>query len=155
MDKVLITNKEIQILYADTDMMGVIYHANYLKWFELGRTSFIEALKFDYLKLMEDAGYYAVVYNANLTYRKPLRYGDRAFVRTWVEENDALKTTYGYHILNGEDEVCVEGTTAHIIVRKDNFKPVSFRKAYPDWFRKYEEIKKKAQTLSKGSKIES
>jgi len=48
-----ISKKEIQLLYADTDMMGVMYHANYLKWFELGRTAYIEDLGFKYTD-MED-----------------------------------------------------------------------------------------------------
>ncbi|WP_071395050.1 acyl-CoA thioesterase [Bacillus tuaregi] len=136
-----VSTKEIQLLYADTDMMGVIYHANYLKWFELGRTQFIEDIGFSYLA-MEESGYYAPVYDVNCTYKKAIRYGERAFVNTWVELNDGLKTVYGYSIVNGNDEVCAEGKTTHIIVRKDNFRPVQFKKAFPEWFNKYEEIKK-------------
>ena len=51
-----ISTKEIQILYADTDAMGVIYHANYLKWLELGRSQLIEDLGYNYMD-MENAGY--------------------------------------------------------------------------------------------------
>ena len=64
-----ISSKEIQLLYADTDMMGVIYHANYLKWFELGRTQLIVDLGYNYLA-MEEMGYYAPVYDAQVTYKK-------------------------------------------------------------------------------------
>ncbi|KUO64147.1 MAG: hypothetical protein APF84_08185 [Gracilibacter sp. BRH_c7a] len=137
-----ISTKEIQLSYADTDMMGVIYHANYLKWFELGRTQFIEDLGYHYLD-MERSGYYAPVYKAEVTYKKAVRYGDTVFVKTWVEENQGLKTIYGYTIVNGEGEVCAEGLTTHIIVKKDNFRPVQFRKVFPEWFHKYEEIKSK------------
>ncbi|WP_394232275.1 acyl-CoA thioesterase [Niallia oryzisoli] len=136
-----ISTKEIQLLYADTDMMGVIYHANYLKWFELGRTQLIEDIGYSYLE-MEESGYYAPVYDVNCTYKKAIRYGERAFVNTWVELNDGLKTVYGYSIVNGNNEVCAEGTTTHIVVKKDNFRPVQFKKAFPEWFQKYEEIKK-------------
>ncbi|KAA9023588.1 acyl-CoA thioesterase [Niallia endozanthoxylica] len=137
-----ISTKEIQLLYADTDMMGVIYHANYLKWFELGRTQLIEDIGFSYVS-MEEAGYYAPVYDVNCTYKKAIRYGEKAFVHTWVEAVDRLKTVYGYSIVNGNDEVCAEGSTTHIVVRKDDFKPVQFKKAFPEWYQKYEEIKKK------------
>ena len=137
-----ISTKEIQLSYADTDMMGVIYHANYLKWFEIGRTQLIEDLGYDYLD-MEHAGYYAPVYNVNITYKKAVRYGEQAFVKTWVEENQGLRTIYGYEIVNEKGELCAEGTTTHIIVRKDNFKPVQFKKIFPEWFQKYEEIKRK------------
>lgn len=137
-----ISKKEIQLLYADTDMMGVMYHANYLKWFELGRTAYIEDLGFKYTD-MEDAGYYAPVYDVHITYKTPLRYGDQGFVHTWVEENNGLKTIYGYEILNGKDEVCATGTTTHIVVKKDTFRPVQFKKAFPEWYAKYEEVKRK------------
>lgn len=137
-----VSEKEIQILYADTDMMGVIYHANYLKWFELGRTQLIIDVGYDYLE-MERQGYYAPVYNIEITYKRAIRYGEKAVVRTWVEKNNGLRTVYGYHILNGEGEICVEGTSTHIIVRKEDFRPVQFKKLFPAWFQKYEEIKKK------------
>lgn len=139
-----ISSKEIQLSYADTDMMGVIYHANYLKWFELGRTQFIEDLGYHYLD-MEKAGYYAPVYKVDITYKKAVRYGDKVFVETWLEENQGLRTVYGYHIVNGEGEISAEGTTTHILVRKGDFKPVQFKKVFPEWFEKYEKIKKRSK----------
>jgi acyl-CoA thioester hydrolase len=137
-----ISTREIQLLYADTDMMGVIYHANYLKYFELGRSGLIEDLGFSYVG-MEDAGYYAPVYDIKITYKKPLRYGDRGFVKTWIDYNNGIKTIYGYSIVNEMDEICAEGTSTHILVKKENFLPTSFKKAFPDWYVKYEEVKKK------------
>jgi acyl-CoA thioester hydrolase len=139
-----IATKEIQLSYADTDMMGVIYHGNYIKWLELGRTKLIEDLGFDYLD-MERKGYYAPVYNLDITYKKSIKLGDQVFVKTWIEENQGLRTVYGFQIVNGKDEICAEGTTTHIVVKKENneFKPVQFKKAFPEWFQKYEEIKKK------------
>jgi acyl-CoA thioester hydrolase len=142
MDNLFISTREIQLLYADTDMMGVIYHANYLKYFELGRTGFIEDLGYSYVE-METLGYFSPVYDIQITYKKPLRYGDKGFVKTWVEKNDGIKSVYGYTIVNGDDEVCAEGTSTHIIVKKANFRPTSFKKAFPEWFLKYEEVKKK------------
>src|SRR3954468_1997387 len=117
-DQYFVSTREIQLYYADTDMMGVIYHANYLKFFELGRTGFIEDLGYSYVA-MEEEGYFAPVYDVQCTYRKPLRYGDKGFVKTWVELNDGIKTVYGYLIVNGENEICAVGTTTHIIVKKD------------------------------------
>ncbi|CRK83293.1 acyl-CoA thioesterase [Neobacillus massiliamazoniensis] len=142
MNNFFISTREIQLLYADTDMMGVIYHANYLKYFELGRSGLIEDLGFSYVG-MEDAGYYAPVYDIKITYKKPLRYGDRGFVKTWIDYNNGIKTIYGYSIVNEKDEICAEGTSTHILVKKENFLPTSFKKAFPDWYVKYEEVKKK------------
>lgn len=142
MEQHFISTREIQLYYADTDMMGVIYHANYLKYFELGRTALIEDIGYSYVS-MEEAGYFAPVYDVQVTYKKPLRYGDKAVVKTWVQHNDGIKTIYAYSIVNGDGELCAEGTTTHIIVRKDNFKPAAFKKAFPEWYLKYEEIKQK------------
>jgi acyl-CoA thioester hydrolase len=121
--------------------MGVIYHGNYIKWLELGRAKLIEDIGYNYLD-MEKAGYYAPVYNLEITYKKSIKYGDRVFVKTWVEENRRTRTTYGFQIVNGEGEICAEGTTTHIVVRKEDFKPVQFGKVFPEWFQKYEEIKR-------------
>ncbi|MCG7331914.1 acyl-CoA thioesterase [Salinicoccus roseus] len=142
MEQGYVSEREIQIMYADTDMMGVIYHGNYLKWFEVGRMQLIEDIGYDYVA-MEREGYYAPVYNVDVTYKKALKYGDRASVRTWIEENTGIRTTYGYQVVNSAGEVCTEGTTTHIVVKKvdGEFKPVPFKKIFPDWFRKYEEIK--------------
>lgn len=137
-----ISNKEIEVSYADTDMMGVIYHANYLKWLEFGRIKLIEDIGFSYPE-MEKAGFYAPVYKVEVTYKKSVRYGDKVSVKTWIEENLGHKTVYGYHIVNGNGDICVEGSTTHIVVKKDNFRPVQFGKLFPEWFQKYEEIKKK------------
>ncbi|TSB45157.1 acyl-CoA thioesterase [Alkalicoccobacillus porphyridii] len=138
------SKRSIQLLYADTDMMGVVYHANYLKYFELGRTGLIEDIGFSYVA-MEEQGYYAPVYDVQATYKKPIRYGDLATVVTWIAKNDGLRTVYGYSIVNQHDEVCVEGTTTHIIVNKETFKPAAFKKIFPEWFAKYEEMKVKEE----------
>lgn len=144
MEDMFIAVKEIELSYADTDMMGVIYHGNYIKWLELGRTKLIEEVGFNYLD-MEKAGYYAPVYNLEITYKKPVTLEDRVFVKTWVEENQGLRTVYGFQIVNQNGEICSEGTTTHIMVKKNDgkFKPVQFKKAFPEWFQKYEEIKRK------------
>ncbi|USK31252.1 acyl-CoA thioesterase (plasmid) [Bacillus sp. CMF21] len=136
--------KEIQVLYSDTDMMGVIYHGNYINWLELGRNQLMNDIGVNYID-MERAGYYAPVYNLEITYKKSIRYGDRAFIKTWVQENQGVRIVYGFQIVNGEDEVCAEGTTTHIVVKKEGiqFKPVPFKRAFPEWFQKYNEIKKK------------
>ncbi|GIN11098.1 4-hydroxybenzoyl-CoA thioesterase [Shouchella clausii] len=126
--------------YADTDMMGVVYHANYLKYFELGRTAYIEDAGYSYVKMEED-GYFAPVYDVQATYRKALRYGDTAIVETRLSLNDGVKTVYAYDITNQNGELCVTGSTTHVIVKKDTFKPVPFKRAFPEWYQRYEELK--------------
>lgn len=116
--------------------MGVVYHANYLVWFEIGRTKYIEELGFSYAE-MEKHNVVSPVLDAQLTYKKPVRYGDEAYVETWLESYDGIRTVYGYHILDAEGEIAVSGSTKHTVVKKDSFRPISLRKSFPEWHHAY------------------
>jgi acyl-CoA thioester hydrolase len=138
-DIMFVSEKEVEIRYADTDQMGVVYHANYLIWMEMGRTQLIRDLGFNYAKL-EEMGYVSPVIDLSIQYKKSMRYGQIAKVRTWVEQHDKLRTTYGYEILHEDGSVAASGTTVNILVKKDDFKPVPLRKVDPEWDSKYNEI---------------
>jgi acyl-CoA thioester hydrolase len=143
----LVVTKEIEVRYAETDQMGVVYHTNYLVWMEIGRTAFIEELGFNYAGLEKD-GYLSPVLDIQATYKKPVRYGEKAIINTWVEEYDGIRTTYGYEILKENGEVAVTGMTKHACVKKDSFRPVSFKKTFPKWHEAYEKTKKvKGETI--------
>lgn len=133
------STKEIEIRYAETDQMGVVYHANYVVWLELGRSQLIKDLGYSFLEI-EEKGYVSPVMNVNISYKAALRYGKPAFVKTWVKSQDKLRTVYGYEILHEDGTVAATATTEHIIVKKENFRPVSFKKINEDWFNKYVEI---------------
>ncbi|MEC5422587.1 thioesterase family protein [Virgibacillus sp. C22-A2] len=126
----------IDVRYQETDQMGVVYHANYLVWFEIGRTKYIEFLGFNYAD-MEKNNIVSPVTNAEISFKKPIRYGEKVTIETWLEKYDGIRTVYAYHILNTDDEIAVSGQTQHVIVRKDNFRPLSLRKAFPDWHKAY------------------
>lgn len=131
-----IVETPIQVRYQETDMMGVVYHANYLVWFEIGRTSFIEALGFKYSEI-EKQGVVSPVIDASLSFKTPVRYGEDASVKTWVQEYDGLRVTYGYEIVHENGDLAVSGQTKHVIVKKENFRPVSIRRSFPDWHEAY------------------
>ncbi|MGP4067938.1 acyl-CoA thioesterase [Halobacillus sp. B29] len=126
----------IQVRYQETDMMGVVYHANYLVWFEIGRTAFIEELGFKYSEI-EKQGVVSPVIDANISFKHPVRYGDEAVVKTWVDEYDGLRVTYGYEVVHGDGRLAVSGQTKHVIVKKENFRPVSIRRSFPEWHQAY------------------
>ena len=127
-----ISEKQIEIRYAETDMMGVVYHANYLIWCEVGRTQIVKDLGFDYAELEAD-GYLSPVMEFNLQYKAAMRYGQIATVRTWIETHTKLRTTYGYEILHEDGTVAVTATSQHILVKKENFRPISLKKINPTW----------------------
>ncbi|AVQ99147.1 acyl-CoA thioesterase [Oceanobacillus sp. M65] len=126
----------IEVRYQETDQMGVVYHANYLVWFEIGRTKFIESLGLRY-GVMEEQGVVSPVTDATISFKKPIRYGEDTVVETWLESYDGLRTVYGYQILNSKRHVAVSGKTEHVIVKKDSFRPLSLRKAFPEWHEAY------------------
>lgn len=126
----------IEVRYQETDQMGVVYHANYLIWFEIGRTKFIEHLGFNYAD-MEKNNIVAPVIDAKISFKSPIRYGDDASVETWIEKYDGIRTVYGYNIMDESGNIAVSGTTEHVIVKKDTFRPLSLRKAFPDWHEAY------------------
>ncbi|MCP3031300.1 acyl-CoA thioesterase [Halobacillus sp. A1] len=126
----------IKVRYQETDMMGVVYHANYLVWFEMGRTSLIEDLGFKYHEI-EKQGVVSPVVDASVSFKQPVRYGDDVYVKTWVEDYDGLRITYGYQVYHADGKVAVEGETKHVIVKKESFRPVSIRRSFPEWHEAY------------------
>lgn len=136
-----VSEKEIEIRYAETDQMGVVYHANYLVWMEIGRTSLIEDLGFTYAGLESD-GFLSPVTDLSIQYKASMKYGQKATVRTWVESHGKLRTTYGYEIMHEDGSLAATAKSEHVLVRKDTFRPVSLKKADPVWDAKYMEIAK-------------
>ncbi|MBN8207572.1 acyl-CoA thioesterase [Bacillus sp. NTK071] len=136
-----IATTPIEVRYAETDQMGVVYHANYLVWFELGRTALINDLGFRYAD-MEKEGILSPVVDIKASYKRPVRYGDQVMIRTWVEHYDGIRVSYGYEVTNGDGETCVTGESMHTCVKRESFRPISIRRKFPEWHKAYEEVKK-------------
>lgn len=126
----------IEVRYQETDQMGVVYHANYLVWFEIGRTKLIEELGFHYAD-MEKHNVVSPVIDAHISYKNAIRYGESVIIETWLEKYDGIRSVYGYNVIGENGKVAVTGTTEHVIVKKDTFRPLSLRKAFPDWHAAY------------------
>jgi acyl-CoA thioester hydrolase len=141
----LVSTKEIEVRYAETDQMGVVYHANYLVWMELGRTKIIQDLGFSYAEMEKD-GIISPVIDIQASYKKPLRYGEIATINTWVEKYDGFRVTYGYEIFTSSGELAVTGHSQHVCAKKDTFRPISIKKTYPKWHEAYEKAKKDSLT---------
>ena len=142
----LIAEKKVEVRYAETDQMGVVYHANYIIWMELGRTQLIKDLGFNYAE-MEADGIISPVLDIQASYKKPVLYGETATVKTWIEKYDGLRVTYGYEILAQSGEVSVTGTSVHVCVKKDSFRPISIKRVYPEWHEAFEQNKKQEEKM--------
>jgi acyl-CoA thioester hydrolase len=105
---------EIRVRYAETDQMGIAYYANYLVWFEVGRTEFCREQGFCYADL-EALGYRLVVTDVHCRYRNAARYDEAITVRTWLKGMNRRMITFGYQILRKEkEEMIAEGETRHL-----------------------------------------
>lgn len=139
MIEMFISEKQVEVRYAETDQMGVVHHSSYIIWCELGRTQIVKDLGFDYAEL-ERSGYVSPVLDISVQYKKAMRYGQVATVRTWIESHGKLRTTYGYEILHEDGSVAATATSQHTLIRKDTFRPVALRKIDEAWDAKYKEV---------------
>lgn len=131
-----ISESQVAVRYKDTDQMGVVHHSNYVVWCEIGRTDFIKELGYAYAQMEED-GILLPVTNVNVTYKSPAKYGDVVTIKTWIEEYNGIRLTFGYDIISPTGKVCVTAQTTHVCVKKDTFKPISIRKTLPEWDKVY------------------
>src|SRR5699024_11907197 len=77
------------------------------------------------------------VCHSQISFKKPVHYGEKATVETWIDQYDGLRTVYAYQNTKENGEIAVSGTTKHVIVHKESFRPLSLRKAFPEWHRIY------------------
>lgn len=111
---------EIRVRYAETDQMGVAYYANYLVWFEVGRSEFCRNRGFRYSDL-EAMGYKLVVTDVHCRYRSAARYDEVVTTRTWLKKMNRRMITFGYQVLRqGSGEILAEGETSHLCLDAKN-----------------------------------
>lgn len=111
----------VRVRYADTDMMGVVYHANYPVFFEIGRSEYIRQKGFTYREF-EVMGYHLVVTGLEAKYYNSATYDDLLTVRTRISELQSRGLTFHYTIYR-DKTLLVEGTTKHLCINHDK-KPV-------------------------------
>jgi acyl-CoA thioester hydrolase len=123
---------EIQVRYVETDAMAVVHHASYIVWFEIGRLDFMESIGHRYADIERD-GFFFPILDVQAKYKKPLRYGEKGIVKTFLKEFDGLRVTLKYEVYHENGELCVEGASTHVLINKDSFRPISLRKYLPEF----------------------
>ncbi len=110
---------EIRVPYADVDQMGCVYHANYLKYFEQGRTELLRRTGWAYREL-EKAGTYFVVSKANCNYLSPARYDELLSLTTTVKRVTLARIDHHYELRRKEDgQLLSTGQTTLACVNSD------------------------------------
>jgi acyl-CoA thioester hydrolase len=111
-----VSESQLRVRYAETDAMGVVYHANYLVWFEVGRGDYMRRIGMEYAAV-EAGGHILAVSEAAARYVASARYSDLVTVRTWVEEVRSRTMTFRYEVqLTATGQVLATGFTRHICI---------------------------------------
>jgi acyl-CoA thioester hydrolase len=112
----VVNETRVRVRYAETDQMGVVYHANYFIWFEVGRVEFMRQLGFSYKEMEREEGCYIAVVDARCRYKAPVHYDEEVVVRTYLKNLREKMIHFGYELLNGATgELLAEGETTHIV----------------------------------------
>jgi acyl-CoA thioester hydrolase len=111
---------ELRVRYAETDQMGVVYHANYLVWFEIGRVEFLRSLGFDYKQMEMQDGCVLPVIEATCRYKAPARYDDIILIDAGptLLRGSVLKFAYrAFRAANAREGqlLLAEGETVHVV----------------------------------------
>lgn len=110
----------LRVRYAETDQMGVVYHANYLVWFEVGRVELMRSLGLAYADLEKEHGCLIAVVGVEARYRASARYDDEIAVRTRITAMRGPVLKMAYEVVRVEDgKLLCEGSTSHVVVSRE------------------------------------
>jgi acyl-CoA thioester hydrolase len=124
----------VRVRYAETDQMGVVYHSNYLIWFEVGRVEFMRQLGLNYKQMEEEDGCGISVVDVHARYRAPARYDDELRIETRLLAARGAVIKFGYSIVRIEDDVLLcQGETTHVCVGR-NMKKTCLPAKYAERF---------------------
>jgi acyl-CoA thioester hydrolase len=108
----------LRVRYAETDQMGVVHHANYFVWMEIGRVEFVRARGVNYKELEESEGIFLSVIECQCRYVYPARYDDEIVVKTEVTRSNPRTVEFSYEIRN-QSRVLATGSTRHMWLNRE------------------------------------
>jgi acyl-CoA thioester hydrolase len=109
--------------------MGIVHHANYIKWFEIGRTDWLRKKGVTY-RTVEEKGFFLPVLGVTCQYKKSAYYDDWITIKTEVSEYTGTRITFSYRVYRGE-ELLASGSTSHCWTNHQ-LKPLNLKKAWPE-----------------------
>ena len=125
----------VRVRYAETDQMGVVYHANHLIWFEIGRVELMRALGFEYKRMEKEDDCFIVVAEVGCRYHLPVLYDEQLRVRTRIAQSGNRIIKFSYELLRDSDNALLAtGETTHVICGK-NGRPKLLPDKYREQFR--------------------
>ena len=116
----------VRVRYAETDKMGVVYHANFIVWFEVGRTDLCRQCGFSYRDMEIEDDAHLMVVDLRCRFRRPARYEDDLVVRTRIAAFSKRTLRFAYEVVRpATGELLAEGETGHVVTSSDG-RPRSF-----------------------------
>ena len=135
---------KVRVIYADTDAMGIVYHTNYIKWFEIGRTELLRTMGLVYAQI-ESQGYNLPLTEAYCHYLLPARYDQILVVETDLEYLKRASMKFNYVIWDDNlEKTFVEGYTIHACTNNQG-KIVRIPTVITDKINEYQEPKKEQE----------
>ena len=111
---------EVRVRYAETDQMGIVHHANYLIWFETGRSELCRSKGFSYKQMEDEDNALMVVAESYCRYKSPAFYEDVLTIRTKVLEMRSRSLRFFYEVYRASDEILIaEGETLHLVTDRE------------------------------------
>jgi acyl-CoA thioester hydrolase len=107
----------IRVRYSETDRMGLLHHANYLVYFEMGRTELLRGMGLSYRDI-EDAGYFLVIVEVGCKFKRPAHYDDLLTLRTTLKRVTRVKIEHHYEVLR-DGLLLAEGHTTMACVDRE------------------------------------
>ncbi|MGH9509907.1 MAG: acyl-CoA thioesterase [Terriglobales bacterium] len=124
----------IRVRYAETDQMGVVYHSNFIIWFEVGRVELLRQMGFSYKEMEQQDDCHIAVVDVRCRYKAPARYDEQIIVRTELKNLRDSLLHFGYTVERAADgTVLAEGETTHMVVDRNFAKrplPEKYRAAF-------------------------
>jgi acyl-CoA thioester hydrolase len=108
---------QVRVRFVETDPLGIVWHGNYIQYFEDGRESFGRKHGISYLDQKEH-GYATPIVKSSTDHKRPLRYGDVATVKTIYVDSPAAKMLFRYEVYNQNNELVCTGETVQVFVDK-------------------------------------
>jgi acyl-CoA thioester hydrolase len=135
-----VVTHQVRVRYAETDQMGIVYYANYLVWFELGRVELLRSLGLAYSQLEKEHECILPVVEASCRYRSPAKYDDEILIETRPAMLRGSVLKFAYRILRKEVDgakptLLAEGETIHVVC-DDQLKRKALPEHYADALRK-------------------
>ncbi|MCG8699432.1 MAG: acyl-CoA thioesterase [Bacteroidales bacterium] len=134
---ILSEKTEINVRFSEVDSMAIVWHGNYIKFFEDGREAFGRKYGISYMDI-KSQGFMAPLIDMKCQFKKVIKYGDKVYVKTTFRNTSAAKIIYEFEIRSSEtDELLTSGETTQVFMTFDGELHLTIPKFFSDWKKKW------------------